>query len=101
MAAPRRLALAVTAILLFTAAAHAAVLCAQRGRDGTFSTTVKIREACRPAEVTLTPELKLSGSLILRGDLRFDLSNHDVFDKGATEVTDHQLTFGLNAIFFQ
>ncbi len=56
MAAPRRLALAVTAILLFTTAAHAAVLCAQRGRDGTFSTTVKIREACRPAEVTLTPD---------------------------------------------
>src|SRR2546426_3590346 len=52
----RRLGVAVTAIFLLAATADAAVLCAKRRGDGTFSTTVKIREACHPAEVVLTPD---------------------------------------------
>ena len=35
--------------------AGAAVLCAKPRGDGTFSTTVKIREACRPVEMQLDP----------------------------------------------
>jgi hypothetical protein len=35
------------ALLLSTSLADAAVLCARARPDGTFSATVKIREACR------------------------------------------------------
>ena len=56
LTASRSLALAVMAALVLAAAADAAVLCAHRRRDGSLGTTVKLRAACRPAEVTLTPE---------------------------------------------
>lgn len=47
--------LAVAAILLAVTATagDAAVLCGVRGRDGSFSSGVKIREQCRPREVRL------------------------------------------------
>jgi hypothetical protein len=52
-------------VLFATATAHAAMLCARPRADGTFSTTVKLREACKPNEVELgfvTQEpLRLSG----------------------------------------
>jgi hypothetical protein len=56
---------ALLAALLATGTAQAAMLCARPRADGTFSATVKIREACRPNEVelgiiTLDP-LRLSG----------------------------------------
>lgn len=41
--------------LLAVFAAHAAVLCARPHADGTFNTSVKIREACRPSEAQLDP----------------------------------------------
>ena len=43
-------------LILVTATADAAVLCARRRSDGTVSGGVKVRAACRPMEVTLTPD---------------------------------------------
>ena len=45
-----------TALLLTADAANAAVLCAKQRSDGTFSSSVKIREACRAREVQLAPQ---------------------------------------------
>src|SRR5262249_9086356 len=46
------------AIALFVPAnTEAVVLCADARADGSFSTTVKIRERCRPREAQLTPSL--------------------------------------------
>jgi hypothetical protein len=42
-------------VLLIATAADAAVLCAKPRKDGTFSTSVKIREGCKTAEVQLDP----------------------------------------------
>jgi len=39
--------------LVMAGTAQAAMLCARPRSDGTFSTTVKLREACRPSEVEL------------------------------------------------
>jgi len=39
--------------LVVTGTAHAAILCARPRSDGTFSTTVKLREACKGNEVEL------------------------------------------------
>ncbi len=36
--------------------AHAVVLCAKPRTDGTFNTSIKLREACKPAEQVLDPE---------------------------------------------
>jgi hypothetical protein len=44
------------AILVLAGRTDAAVFCAKQRPDGTFSTGVKIREVCRPNEVTLTPD---------------------------------------------
>jgi hypothetical protein len=49
-----RLALAV--LLVWSASADAAVLCAKHRANGSFNATVKIREACRPSETLLGPE---------------------------------------------
>ena len=48
-------ALAAT-LLLTSNDATAAVLCAKQRSDGTFSSSVKIREACHAKEVQLAPE---------------------------------------------
>jgi hypothetical protein len=49
-------------------------------------------------EVTLTPEFKVMKHVIVRGDLRCDFSNEDVFAKRALEV-GHQLTALANLMF--
>jgi hypothetical protein len=49
------------------------------------------------AEGTLTPELRVTPHFILRGDLRVDHSNRDVFPT-ATGVKDTQPTVLVNAI---
>lgn len=43
-------------LMLAPDAASGAVLCAKQRSDGTFSSSVKIREACRAKEVLLAPE---------------------------------------------
>ena len=43
-------------LMLAPAATSAAVLCAKQRSDGTFSSSVKIREACRAREVQLAPQ---------------------------------------------
>lgn len=48
-----RTAAAVFALLAAAPLAHAVVLCARPGRDGTLNTTVKIRPACKPPEQQL------------------------------------------------
>ena len=45
--------LALLVALVATGTAHAALLCARPRSDGTFSTTVKLREACKGNEVEL------------------------------------------------
>lgn len=49
-------------------------------------------------EVTLTPEYTLTDGVVLRGDLRLDISNENVFQK-AGELTKRQFTFLVNALF--
>ncbi len=52
-------------------------------------------------EVTLTPEWKLSTHFVLRGDLRVDWSNRDVFEKSAgAGFTNNQPTVLVDAIYF-
>ena len=48
-------------------------------------------------EGTLTPELRLTPHLVLRGDLRMDHSNHDVFPT-STGAKDTQTTVLVNAL---
>src|SRR4030095_6746319 len=43
-------------LMLAPIAASGAVLCAKQRNDGTFSSSVKIREACHAKEVQLAPE---------------------------------------------
>ena len=47
-----RIAVAAS-LLMLASTANAAVLCATTRRDGTFNSSVKVREACRPKEVQL------------------------------------------------
>jgi hypothetical protein len=44
---------ALLAALLVTGTAQAAMVCARPRSDGTFSTTLKLREACKPNEVEI------------------------------------------------
>jgi hypothetical protein len=54
--------LVLLGLTLECADAEAVVLCARSRRDGTFNTTIKIREACRPTETQLdTLALGLEG----------------------------------------
>src|SRR5713226_3086614 len=45
----------VTVVFGLSVLSEAAVLCARARSDGTFSTSLKIREACRPSETQLNP----------------------------------------------
>jgi hypothetical protein len=56
MPASMRVILLTAGLLLLAATAEASVLCARRRSDGTVSGGVKVRAACRPTEVTLTPD---------------------------------------------
>jgi hypothetical protein len=48
--------LSLAALLLWSSSASAAVLCARAKADGTFSTTLKIRESCTATETQLDPD---------------------------------------------
>jgi hypothetical protein len=50
-------------------------------------------------EVTVTPEYKVSSHLILRGDLRVDWSDADVFSKKDGVFKGNQATVLLNGIY--
>jgi hypothetical protein len=50
-------------------------------------------------EITLTPEFRLSPSLIIRGDLRRDWSDRRVFEANDGSLTDSQVTVSVNAVF--
>ena len=54
--------------------------------------------AQRLDEFTLTPEYKINKNIIVRGDLRYDESNLDVFEK-ENQFLSHQLTVSLNMLF--
>ena len=49
-------------------------------------------------EITLTPEARLSSSLLVRGDLRVDHSNHGVFEKKGG-LSDTQTTALVSAVY--
>jgi hypothetical protein len=49
-------------------------------------------------EFTLTPELRLTPHLLVRGDARLDRSNHDVFEK-SQGLTDSQPTALFGVIY--
>ena len=44
-------------VLLFAVTADASVLCGKRRRDGSHNGLVRVRQACEPGEVTLTPDM--------------------------------------------
>jgi hypothetical protein len=44
----------LVAFLVWSESAGAVVLCARPKRDGTFSTSLKVREACKPTETLFT-----------------------------------------------
>lgn len=55
-------------ILVVASPAHSVVLCAKSRGDGTFSTTIKIRETCKPSEQQLDPTvIGLQGPRGLQG----------------------------------
>ena len=49
-------------------------------------------------EITLTPEVRLSSSLLVRGDLRVDHSTHSVFEKEGGR-SDSQTTVLVSAVY--
>jgi hypothetical protein len=51
-----RLLIAAGMVLAIVTSARSAVLCAKPRKDGTFSSSVKIREVCKPSEVQLQPD---------------------------------------------
>jgi hypothetical protein len=55
--------------------------------------------AQRLREITLTPEFRVTDHLVLRGDLRLDTSDEDVFEKKTDETTDRQPTALFNALY--
>lgn len=64
-------------------------------RDGVRTGTVQ-----RLKELTLTPELKVSPHLLLRGDLRVDFSDDEVFeDSDGAFTKKEQPTFLVNAVY--
>ncbi len=68
--------------------------------DGVRTGTVQ-----KLTEITATPEFRFAGGFALRMDLRYDMSDRKVFEKGssfndaAVENADTQFTFGLQMIF--
>jgi len=52
----------------------------------------------RLSDTTLTPEVRLSPALIVRGDLRLDHSSQSTFEKGS-DFTDTQATVSVNALY--
>jgi hypothetical protein len=62
--------------------------------DGARTGTVQ-----KVKEVTVTPEYKVSSHLILRGDLRVDWSDADVFSKNDGAFKGNQATVLLNGIY--
>src|SRR5262245_27421625 len=50
-----RVYVAATAVVVFAMSAESAVFCARRRADGTFNSSVKVRETCKPSEQQLDP----------------------------------------------
>jgi hypothetical protein len=50
--------------------------------------------------ITATPAYKVGDHVVLRADLRLDLSNEDAFEKKDMEATSSQFTIGLNALAY-
>lgn len=50
-------------------------------------------------EFTITPEIRFNSQFLFRGDLRFDHSDQDVFEKDHS-LKDHQTTISFNALYF-
>ncbi len=50
--------------------------------------------------ITATPAYKVGDHVVLRADLRLDISNEEVFDKKDGETASNQFTFGLNALAY-
>jgi hypothetical protein len=55
--------------------------------------------AQRVLEATLTPELHVTDSLLLRGDVRIDNSNQAVFQRSDGLLRHYQPTLAVNAIY--
>ena len=52
----------------------------------------------RLSEITLTPEARLSASMLVRADLRLDHSDHDVFEKRGG-LSDTQMTLLVSGLY--
>lgn len=72
-------AMVALAVLVTVVTADAVVLCAKPRGDGTFNTTIKLREQCTPRETTLDP-----GALGLRGPAGADGLPGPIGPTGAT-----------------
>ena len=55
--------------------------------------------AQRVVEGTLTPELRVTDAFLLRGELRYDSSDHSVFVRSDGATRHYQTTVALNAIY--
>lgn len=65
-----RIAFALLTVLAAAQIAEAVVLCAMPKKDGTYSTTIKLREVCKPSETHLDPgALGLQGPQGNKGDV--------------------------------
>lgn len=53
----------------------------------------------RLREITLTPEYHATPQLVLRGDLRLDRSDADVFEKNGGRTSERQATALFNALY--
>lgn len=62
--------------------------------DGTRTGTAQ-----RLTGITVTPEIRLTSSLVLRSDLRFDRSDEEVFEDGDGGTKKDQFTCTLNSVY--
>lgn len=73
----------VSDLLIATAPAHAVMLCAKKRSDGTFNTSIKIRETCMLKETQLDPViLGLQGPPGPQGIAGSDAQVLHLFDRG-------------------
>jgi hypothetical protein len=73
------------------------VACSLRGERFEDGDGTRTGIAQTLSELTLTPEYRPVPGIVLRADLRYDMSDQAVFQKAAT-FTDSQATVGLNAL---
>ena len=94
-----RTALLLVAIMM-TGTAQAAMVCARPRSDGTFSTTLKLREACKPNEVEIgiqqLPELMAVPGIDIVGPLPPEIQMMTVFSAGLSTAAKN--VEGANAL---